>query len=218
MVSRDVRENGLECVGLDISRELIDFVRERAARNGVRLDLRLGNIEETALDRGLSTSSSPSRSSSTSRTAQGLANVAASLSPGGVLHLCSTNRFSPWSGEFSEAAPLRLAPEPDPVLAPSDPGRPGRDASRHRLPPVHVWDCPAGAAGDGISRVYDIADLLDPERLNQPTGGRSRCCVRCVVPHRETHHATFWPATELVAVSEVHRHRWIRDGSPLRHP
>src|SRR5438552_2623959 len=41
---------GLECVGLDISPQLIGFVRDRAEQNGVNLDLRLGNIEETALD------------------------------------------------------------------------------------------------------------------------------------------------------------------------
>ena len=42
---------GLECVGLDISPQVIAFVRTRAEQDGVSLDLRLGNIEETVLER-----------------------------------------------------------------------------------------------------------------------------------------------------------------------
>src|SRR2546427_720706 len=45
---------------------------------------------------------------------------------------------------------LRMAPEPDPVLAPTGHRRPGRDAVRHRLSPVHVSDPAAGAEGCGI--------------------------------------------------------------------
>src|SRR2546422_10438144 len=94
-------KKGLECVGLDISRELIDFVRERAAQNGVRLDLRLGNIEETALDRGaFDVVIAESVFEHVEDWRRGLANVAASLSPGGVLIFCSTNRFSPCPARF----------------------------------------------------------------------------------------------------------------------
>ena len=53
----------------------------------------------------------------------------------------------------------------------------------------------------GFSRVYDIADFLDPKGLNHSTwwkvalvrGMRRSPTVRRVV-------LTFWPATELVAV------------------
>src|SRR3989475_7075699 len=41
---------GLECVGLDISPQVVAFVRTRAEQNGMTLDLRLGNIEETVLE------------------------------------------------------------------------------------------------------------------------------------------------------------------------
>jgi len=92
---------GLECVGLDISPQVIAFVRTRAEQNGVSLDLRLGNIEETVLEReAFDVVMAESVFEHVEDWRRGLANVAACLRPGGVLILTSTNRFSPRSGEY----------------------------------------------------------------------------------------------------------------------
>ena len=53
----------------------------------------------------------------------------------------------------------------------------------------------------GFSRVYDIAHLLDPERLNHPTWWKIallRAMRRSVAVRRVM--LTFWPETELVAI------------------
>jgi len=195
-------KKGLECVGLDISRELIDFVRERAAQNGVRLDLRLGNIEETALDRGaFDVVIAESVFEHVEDWRRGLANVAASLSPGGVLIFCSTNRFSPWSGEFPKLPlygwlPNRIRYWLRQTLEGPDVMRLGIDFHQFTYGTVR-----RALQETGFSRVYDIADLLDPERLNQPAWWKVallRAMRRSPIVKRIM--LTFWPATELVAV------------------
>jgi len=194
--------NGLECVGLDISPELIGFVRKRAEQNGVSLDLRLGNIEETALGReAFDVVIAESVFEHVEDWRRALANVAASLRPGGVLIFCSTNRFSPRSGEFPPLPfygwlPNRIRYWLRRTLEGPDVMRLGIDFHQFTYGTVR-----RAMLETGFSRVYDIADLLDPERLNNPTwwkvallrGMRRSRTVRRIM-------LTFWPETELVAI------------------
>src|SRR3989442_1180224 len=160
---------GLECVGLDISPQVIAFVRTRAEQNGVSLDLRLGNIEETVLEReAFDVVMAESVFEPVEDWRRGLANVAGCLRPGGVLILTSTNRFSPRSGEyplpFYGWLPNRLRYWLRRTLEGPDIMELGIDFHQFTYPGLSD-----GLKEAGFSRVYDIAHLLDPERLNHPT-------------------------------------------------
>ena|SRR2546426_11097118 len=194
--------HGLECVGLDISPQLIAFARERAERHHVRVDLRLANIEEVILEpEAFDVIVADSVFEHVEDWRRGLANLAASLRPGGVLLFASTNRFSPRSGEYP---PLpfygvltdRLRYSLRRALEGSDIMRLGIDFHQFTYGMVR-----RALKELGFSHVYDIADLLDPERLNHPTW-RKIALVRAMRRWRAVRHLmlTFWPATELVAV------------------
>jgi SAM-dependent methyltransferase len=193
---------GLHSVGLEISPQLIEFARERAARHGVSLDLRLGNIEDGVPGPGgFDVVIADAVFEHVENWRKGLANVAAALRPGGVLIFSSTNRFALWSGEFPRLPfygwlPDRVRYKLRQVVEGPDVMRLGIDFHQFTYGSVR-----RALRETGFSRVYDIADLLDPERLNHPTpwkvaltrGMRRSPTVRRIV-------LTFWPATELVAV------------------
>jgi len=192
---------GLDCVGLDISTQLIEFVERRAQEHGLRVDLRLGNIEDTVLEPcAFDVVVADSVFEHVERWRVGLANVAACLRPGGVLIFSSTNRFSLTSGEHwwplygwlpdRARYALRRALEGPDVM------RLGIDFHQFTYGRVR-----RALHGAGFSRVYDIADLLDPGRLNH----RARWKVALLRAMRTSPAArrlalTFWPATELVAI------------------
>jgi SAM-dependent methyltransferase len=194
--------NGLECVGQEISPEMIAFVRKRAEQNGVSLELRLGNIEETPLGReAFDVVIAESVFEHVEDWRRALANVAASLRPGGVLIFSSTNRFSLRSGEFPPLPfygwlPNRIRYWLRRTLEGPDVMRLGIDFHQFTYGTVR-----RAMLETGFSRVCDIADLLDPERLNKPTwwkvallrGMRRSRTVRRIT-------LTFWPETELVAI------------------
>ena len=192
---------GLECVGLDISPQVIAFVRTRAEQDGVSLDLRLGNIEETVLEReAFDVVMAESVFEHVEDWRRGLANVAACLRPGGVLILTSTNRFSPRSGEyplpFYGWLPNRLRYWLRRTLEGPDIMELGIDFHQFTYPGLSD-----GLKEAGFSRVYDIGHLLDPERLNHPTWWKIallRAMRRSVAVRRVM--LTFWPETELVAI------------------
>lgn len=193
--------HGLDCVGLDISPQLIDFVAHRAAEHGVSVDLRLGNIEDTVLERSaFDVVLADSVFEHVERWRAGLANVAACLRPGGVLIFSSTNRFSLTSGEHwwplygwlpdrARYALRRALDGPDVM-------RLGIDFHQFTYGRVR-----RALAGAGFSRVYDVGDLLDPERLNQRAAWKVallRAMRRSAAVRRLA--LTVWPATELVAI------------------
>jgi SAM-dependent methyltransferase len=195
-------QHGLRCVGLEISPQLIEFAHERAARHGVSLDLRLGNIEDAVLDPGaFDVVIADSVFEHVENWQRGLANVAASLRPGGVLIFSSTNRFALWSGEFPQLPfygwlPDRVRYWLRQVVEGPDVMRLGIDFHQFTYRTLR-----RGLADVGFSRVYDIADLLNPERLNHPTRWKvalTRAMRRSPAVRRAV--LTFWPGTELVAV------------------
>lgn len=195
-------KHGLDCVGLEISPQLIEFAHERAARHGVSLDLRLGNIEDGVPAPGLfDIVIADAVFEHVEDWRGGLANVAAALRPGGLLIFSSTNRFAPWSGEFPRLPlygwlPDRIRYWFRQVVEGPDVMRLGIDFHQFTYGTVR-----RALRETGFSRVYDIADLLDPERLNHPTRWKV-ALTRGMRRSRAVRHVmlTFWPATELVAV------------------
>jgi SAM-dependent methyltransferase len=193
--------HGFDPVGLDISPSLIDFVRDRAEQHGVRLELRLGNIEEAPLAPGsFDVIVADSVFEHVERWREGLAHVAAALRPGGVLIFSSTNRFSIRSGEFPMPFygwlpdPLRYALRR--AIEGPDVMRLGIDFHQFTYSMVR-----RALTQVGFSRIYDVADLLDPDRLNRPSWSKVallRSMRRSLLIRRTV--LTFWPATELVAV------------------
>src|SRR2546422_1034038 len=188
-------KHGLECVGLEISPQIIAFVRERAERNDVTLDLRLGNIETVVLEPdAFDVVVADSVFEHVENWRAGLANVEASLRPGGVLLFSSTNRFSPRSGEFPLPfygwLPNRIRYWLRQAIEGPDVMRFGIDFHQFTYRTLR-----RALKDVGFSRVYDVADLLERERLNHPAwwkvalihAMRGSPLVRDVL-------LTFWPA------------------------
>ncbi len=92
---------GLQCKGLEISPQFVEFARALGRRHGVELDIELGNIEESDLGReryDVIVASSVFEHVELWR--EGLAKVYDALAPGGALYFESTNKFSFTSDEF----------------------------------------------------------------------------------------------------------------------
>jgi SAM-dependent methyltransferase len=194
-------QNGFECVGLDISPQLIEFAGRRARERGVRLDLRLGNIEDARLEAAaFDVVIADSVFEHVEDWRAGVARVATALRPGGVFIFSSTNRFSPRSGEFWLPfygwLPNGIRYWLRRTLEGPDVMRLGIDFHQFTYRTLR-----RALRGAGFSRVYDVADLLDPERLNQRAWWKV-ALLRGMQRSRTMRHTmlTFWPSTELVAV------------------
>ena len=100
------KKNGLNCKGLEISPQLIEYAREVGRTYGIEPDIELGNLENT--DLGRSTYDVIIASSVFEHVEywqQGLKKIYDALTLGGVLFFESTNKFSFTSGEYT-AVPL----------------------------------------------------------------------------------------------------------------
>src|SRR5579863_6917580 len=95
------KKNGLQCKGLEISPQLVEYARQFGRENGVEPDIELGNIEEANLGEGqydVIFASSVFEHIENWRLALDL--LYRALKPGGVLFFESTNKFSFTSGEY----------------------------------------------------------------------------------------------------------------------
>ena len=95
------KARGLQCKGLEISPQLLQFAMELGRANGIVPDVELGNVEETDLGVGqydVIVASSVFEHVEDWRAA--LRKVYAALRPGGMLFFESTNKFSFVSGEY----------------------------------------------------------------------------------------------------------------------
>jgi SAM-dependent methyltransferase len=193
--------NGLECVGLEIRPELIERAQERAKQYGVKPELRLGSVEDADLEpNAFDVVLADAVFEHVENWERGLANVASCLRPGGVLVFGSTNRFALLSGEFY--LPFygwlpnrvrywlrRILENPDVMVC-------GIDFHQFTYGGVR-----RALREGGFSRVYDIAEILDPQRLNHPAWWKV-ALLRAMRQSTVIKHAllTFWPTTELMAV------------------
>jgi 2-polyprenyl-3-methyl-5-hydroxy-6-metoxy-1,4-benzoquinol methylase len=97
------KREGLDCRGLEISPQLVEFAREYGRANGVEADIQLGNIEETDLGEAqfdVIIASSVFEHIENWRLALGV--LFRALRPGGVLFFESTNKFGLNQGEYPQ--------------------------------------------------------------------------------------------------------------------
>jgi 2-polyprenyl-6-hydroxyphenyl methylase/3-demethylubiquinone-9 3-methyltransferase len=95
------KAHGIQCKGLEISPQLIEFAREVGRKWGIEPDIELGNIEEADIgneDYDVIVASSVFEHVEQWELA--LQRVYRALKPGGALFFSSTNKFSITSGEY----------------------------------------------------------------------------------------------------------------------
>lgn len=96
------KKNGLNCKGLEISPQLIEYAREVGREYGIEPDIELGNLEDTDLGRGTyDVIIASSVFEHVEYWQQGLKKIYDALKPGGVVFFESTNKFSFTSGEYT---------------------------------------------------------------------------------------------------------------------
>lgn len=94
------KQRGIQCKGLEISRQLIEHAKEFGHVYGVEPDIELGNIEEADVgDNEYDVVVAFSVFEHVEHWREGLKRVYKALKPGGVLMFGSTNKFGP-SGEY----------------------------------------------------------------------------------------------------------------------
>jgi cyclopropane fatty-acyl-phospholipid synthase-like methyltransferase len=95
------KKDGLQCKGLEISPQLIEFAKQWGAQCGIDPDIELGNIED--MDIGHERYDAIIASNvfeHVERWRDGIAKVYRALKPGGIVFFESTNKFSFTSGEY----------------------------------------------------------------------------------------------------------------------
>jgi 2-polyprenyl-3-methyl-5-hydroxy-6-metoxy-1,4-benzoquinol methylase len=96
------KKRGLNCKGLEISPQLIQYARQLGAEYGVEPDIVLGNIEETDIGRETYDVIIASNVfEHVEHWRPGIRKIYEALRPGGAMFFESTNKFSLTSGEYS---------------------------------------------------------------------------------------------------------------------
>jgi 2-polyprenyl-3-methyl-5-hydroxy-6-metoxy-1,4-benzoquinol methylase len=95
------KKYGIDCEGLEICPQLVEYAKQFGQRYGIEPNIRLGNIEEE--DIGTSAYDiiiALSTFEHVEHWQKGLINIYDALKPDGLLYFYSTNKFSLWSGEY----------------------------------------------------------------------------------------------------------------------
>jgi SAM-dependent methyltransferase len=96
-------KHGLSCSAIESNAEIRDAALEFASRQGVRIDIALGSIEDTDIGREcFDVVIATSVFEHVRDYRRGLNRIYQALRPGGVLYFHSTNRFSLRSGEYPD--------------------------------------------------------------------------------------------------------------------
>jgi 2-polyprenyl-3-methyl-5-hydroxy-6-metoxy-1,4-benzoquinol methylase len=181
------KANGLQCKGLEISPQLIDFAMQMGKRNNIVPDIELGNLEDS--DIGIEQYDVVIASSVFEHVEHwrtGLSKIYTALKPGGVLFFESTNKFSVGvSGEFAAFPLYGWLP----------------DGARYRLrQALHGKDIMKLGIDFtqfthgllrrefkklGFSRALDIVDLVDISRLSPLKRAITQSC-RAFPPFRHS--------------------------------
>jgi len=156
--------DGLNCQGLEISPQLVEFAREYGRANGVEANIQLGNIEETDLGEArfdVIIASSVFEHIENWRLALGV--VYRALKPGGVLFFESTNKFGLIQGEYPPLFFYGWLPNPvryrfRMMVHGPDIMKNGIDFHQFRYGLLRRAFREAG-----FSRVMDRFEILDPE-------------------------------------------------------
>jgi SAM-dependent methyltransferase len=96
------KKNGLRCTGMEISPQLVAYAHEFGAAYGIVPDIRVGNIEESPLEKDrYDVIFAMSVFEHVEHWRLGLQRIYDALRPAGLLVFESTNKFSFISGEYS---------------------------------------------------------------------------------------------------------------------
>lgn len=94
------KKNGIECKGIEISPQLIDFAKKLGNSNNISPDIELGNIEEPIGFSKYDVILATSVFEHVEFWEKGIKNAYDALKPGGLLIFNSTNKFALKSGEY----------------------------------------------------------------------------------------------------------------------
>ena len=163
------KQKGLNCKGLEISYQLIDYARDLGARYGIEPDIELGNIEDTDLGRETYDVIIASNVfEHVEHWQPGIRKIYAALRPGGAMFFESTNKFSLTSGEYTGVPLYGWLPNgaryalrkkvhgPDIMKLGID-----FHQFRYGLLRREFRDI-------GFSRIYDRVDMADPAHVSAP--------------------------------------------------
>lgn len=163
------RKKGLQCKGLEISPQLIEYAHQLGQRYGLAADIELGNIEDT--DIGVNSYDVIIASNvfeHVERWRPGVKRIYDALRPGGAMFFESTNKFSLTSGEYP-AFPL-YGWWPDSVryairkkVHGADIMKLGIDFHQFRYGLLR-----REFQRLGFSRVFDRMDIADPAQVSAP--------------------------------------------------
>ena len=195
------RKQGIPCRGLEIDTDLVKCAHELAAREGVTLDIEVGNLDHADLGDSLyNVIIATSTFEHVKDWRGGLRKVYRALKPGGAFYFGSTNKFSFTSGEYS--LPL-YGWYPDAVRY--------RLRRSYQGPAIMEWGIDWNQFTHpqlrrtfkrlGFRAVYDRVEALDPDNLSHPTW-QKQSALRLMkrVPGLRGLVLTFAPTTLFVCV------------------
>lgn len=195
------RRQGVPCRGLEIDPQLVNCAHELAARQGVTLDLDMGNLDHTDLgERRYDVIIATSTFEHVKDWRGGLAKVYRALKPGGAFFFGSTNKFSFTSGEYS--FPF-YGWYPDAVRY--------RIRQYYQGPDIMEWGIDFNQFTHpqlrrtfkrlGFTAAYDRVDALDPNDLTHPTW-KKQVALRLLknVPGLRSIALTFAPTTLFICL------------------
>jgi len=95
------KKKGISCTGLEISAELIEYIKDFGSRYDIEPDIQLGNIENSDIGKSkYDIIIANATFEHVEHWQSGLKNIFDALKPGGLLFFVSTNKFSFISGEY----------------------------------------------------------------------------------------------------------------------
>jgi 2-polyprenyl-3-methyl-5-hydroxy-6-metoxy-1,4-benzoquinol methylase len=193
------KANGLQCKGLEISPQLVDFAKQVGKRNDIVPDIELGNVEDS--DIGVEQYDVIIASNvfeHVEHWRSGLAKLYKALKPGGALFFESTNKFSfAKSGEFPQFPLYGWLPDGAryslrKVTHGKDIMKLGIDFNqfRHGLLRREFKKL-------GFRKILDVVDLVDADRL-APMKRKVTMASRTLPPVRAALLTFVMPATTFV--------------------
>ena len=193
------KQQGLAIEGLEISPQLAEVAREYGRRHDVQLDLKVGNIEETEIEREkYDVIVASSVFEHVEDWHSGVRKIYQSLKPGGVFYFDSTNKFSFSSGEYSFPLygwmpnswrySLRKARQGADIM------KLGIDFHQFTYPQLRRF-----FRRVGFSKVMDLVDFKDLARVRNP---RKRLVFSSMKKSKALKHVAlnFLPATIFICV------------------
>jgi 2-polyprenyl-3-methyl-5-hydroxy-6-metoxy-1,4-benzoquinol methylase len=161
------KRDNLQCKGLEISQQLIDYARELGANYGIEPDIELGNIEEVDMGAGIYDAVfANSVFEHVQHWRPALERVYRALKPGGIFFFASTNKFSLGSDEYPPLPVygwlpdqwryrLRVAVQGPDIM------NLGIDFNQFTY-----WQLRKAFREAGFSRAWDRIELVEPERFS----------------------------------------------------